>query len=71
MAAARGEPLRGLKPGARRAALKSVRLLAPVEPVNVLCIGQNYKAHVEEGGDVFEVEAEGVGVLRNPVVAEQ
>jgi len=51
--------------------LKSVRLLAPVEPVNVLCIGQNYKAHVEEGGDVFEVEAEGVGVLRNPVVAEQ
>jgi 2-keto-4-pentenoate hydratase/2-oxohepta-3-ene-1,7-dioic acid hydratase in catechol pathway len=31
--------------------LSAVKLLAPVDPVNVLCIGQNYKAHVEEGGD--------------------
>lgn len=45
-----GDPLQGLKPGRTCMALSDVRLLAPVEPVNVLCIGQNYKAHVEEGG---------------------
>ncbi|MBN1553630.1 MAG: fumarylacetoacetate hydrolase family protein [Phycisphaerae bacterium] len=27
-----------------------VKLLAPVEPPNILCIGRNYKAHAEEGG---------------------
>jgi 2-keto-4-pentenoate hydratase/2-oxohepta-3-ene-1,7-dioic acid hydratase in catechol pathway len=48
---AEGDPLRGLKPGKASVALGEVKLLAPVEPVNVLCIGQNYKAHVEEGGD--------------------
>lgn len=31
--------------------LSEVKLLAPVEPVNVLCIGQNYKAHTDECGD--------------------
>jgi 2-keto-4-pentenoate hydratase/2-oxohepta-3-ene-1,7-dioic acid hydratase in catechol pathway len=48
---AEGDPLRGLKSGPVSVALGEVKLLAPVEPVNVLCIGQNYKAHVEEGGD--------------------
>lgn len=46
-----GDPLRGLNPGKDTVPLAEVKLLAPVEPVNVLCIGQNYKAHVEEGGD--------------------
>jgi len=45
----KGPLLRGPQPGAPRVALKSVKLLAPIEPVNVLCIGHNYKAHVEEG----------------------
>jgi 2-keto-4-pentenoate hydratase/2-oxohepta-3-ene-1,7-dioic acid hydratase in catechol pathway len=51
IAAADGNPLIGLKATGKRVALADVKLLAPVEPVNVLCIGQNYKAHVEEGGD--------------------
>lgn len=48
--AAEGNPLQGLRPGRTGVALAAVKLLAPIEPVNVLCIGQNYKAHVEEGG---------------------
>lgn len=48
---AEGNPLQGLKPGGTSVAIGEVRLLAPIEPPNVLCIGQNYKAHVEEGGD--------------------
>ncbi|MDD5727431.1 MAG: fumarylacetoacetate hydrolase family protein [Victivallales bacterium] len=31
--------------------LDRIRLLAPVEPPNILCFGRNYKAHAEEGGD--------------------
>ena len=50
IAVAAGDPVRGLKPTGATVPLAGVRLLAPVEPVNVLCIGQNYKAHVEEGG---------------------
>jgi 2-keto-4-pentenoate hydratase/2-oxohepta-3-ene-1,7-dioic acid hydratase in catechol pathway len=30
--------------------LSDVRLLAPIEPPNILCFGRNYKAHAEEGG---------------------
>lgn len=33
--------------------LDDVRLLAPVVPVNLLAIGLNYKAHVEEGNNVL------------------
>jgi len=46
-----GDPIKGLTRTGDTAPLAGVKLLAPVEPVNVLCIGQNYKAHVEEGGD--------------------
>lgn len=49
--AAEGDPLRGLKPGRISVALGEVKLLAPIDPPNVLCIGRNYKAHVAEGGD--------------------
>jgi 2-keto-4-pentenoate hydratase/2-oxohepta-3-ene-1,7-dioic acid hydratase in catechol pathway len=31
--------------------LSEVRLLAPIEPPNILCFGRNYKAHALEGGD--------------------
>ena len=34
----------------RRLALGDVRLLAPIVPTNILCIGRNYKAHAAEGG---------------------
>ena len=48
--AAEGDPLQGLKPGSSSVALHEVKLLAPIQPPNVLCLGENYKAHVEEGG---------------------
>ena len=50
IAVATGDPIKGLKRTGASVPLAGARLLAPVEPVNVLCIGQNYKAHVEEGG---------------------
>lgn len=31
--------------------LSAVKLLAPIDPPNVLCFGRNYKAHAEESGD--------------------
>ena len=48
---AAGELLQGLKPSGRKIAAKDVKLLAPVEPCNLLAIGKNYKAHVEESND--------------------
>ncbi len=50
IAVASGNPIAGLKRTGASVPLADVKLLAPIEPVNVLCIGQNYKAHVEEGG---------------------
>jgi 2-keto-4-pentenoate hydratase/2-oxohepta-3-ene-1,7-dioic acid hydratase in catechol pathway len=37
--------------------LESVRLLSPIDPPNILAIGLNYKAHVEEGKDRFKALA--------------
>ena len=48
---ATGDPLKGLKPTNTTVPQSGVRLLAPIQPVNILALGQNYKAHVEEGGD--------------------
>ena len=31
--------------------LKELRLLAPIAPANLLCLGRNYRAHAAEGGD--------------------
>ena len=45
-----GDLLTGLKPTRVKVALADVKLLAPIAPVNILAIGHNYKAHVEEGG---------------------
>lgn len=45
-----GDPIGGLKRSGSSVPMAGVKLLAPVVPVNVLCIGRNYKAHVEEGG---------------------
>lgn len=47
---ASGKLLQGLKPAGRKIAVKDVQLLAPIETCNLLAIGRNYKAHVEEGG---------------------
>ena len=48
---ASGDPLKGLKPTPTKVAVADVKLLAPIKPLNILALGQNYKAHVEEGGD--------------------
>lgn len=45
-----GDPLRGLVAGPTSLPLADIRLVAPIEPINILCIGQNYQAHVQEGG---------------------
>lgn len=46
-----GELLQGLKPAGKKIAVKDVKLLAPIEPCNLLAIGKNYKAHINEGGE--------------------
>ncbi len=46
-----GDPIQGLKRTGASVPLAGVTLRAPVEPVNVLCVGQNYLAHVEERGE--------------------
>ena len=45
-----GSPFAGIKPGRARLPLAGVRLLAPVEPPDVLAIGLNYRDHADEGG---------------------
>ena len=46
--AAEGEPFSGVKD--LGADVGKIRLLAPIEPAAILCIGMNYAAHAAEGG---------------------
>jgi 2-keto-4-pentenoate hydratase/2-oxohepta-3-ene-1,7-dioic acid hydratase in catechol pathway len=50
--------------GSRSARLADVRLLAPVEPSKVVCIGRNYAAHAAELGN--EVPKEPLMFLKPP-----
>jgi len=43
-----GDPISGAELGKESAPLSSVRLLAPVAPGKVVCIGMNYRAHAAE-----------------------
>jgi 2-keto-4-pentenoate hydratase/2-oxohepta-3-ene-1,7-dioic acid hydratase in catechol pathway len=43
-----GDPFSGLNRRSGTVDLKSVKLLAPVDPPNVICIGLNYKKHADE-----------------------
>lgn len=45
-----GDPFVGLKPESRAIAGEGLKLLSPVQPPNVVCIGLNYKRHVQEAG---------------------
>ncbi|MDD4890963.1 MAG: fumarylacetoacetate hydrolase family protein [Phycisphaerae bacterium] len=45
-----GDVLGDRRETGRRIPLRSVRLLAPIVPSNILCFGKNYRAHAEEGG---------------------
>jgi 2-keto-4-pentenoate hydratase/2-oxohepta-3-ene-1,7-dioic acid hydratase in catechol pathway len=44
----RGDPFSSLTPSGEQAEVR--RLLAPIEPVNIFCIGLNYRAHAAETG---------------------
>jgi 2-keto-4-pentenoate hydratase/2-oxohepta-3-ene-1,7-dioic acid hydratase in catechol pathway len=50
--------------GSRSARLADVRLLAPVEPSKIVCIGRNYAAHAAEMGN--EVPKEPMMFLKPP-----
>jgi 2-keto-4-pentenoate hydratase/2-oxohepta-3-ene-1,7-dioic acid hydratase in catechol pathway len=45
-----GDPFIGLKPQGGAVPTEGLRLLSPIEPPNVVCIGLNYRRHVEESG---------------------
>jgi 2-keto-4-pentenoate hydratase/2-oxohepta-3-ene-1,7-dioic acid hydratase in catechol pathway len=45
-----GDPFAGLTKGQKAIDMGSVRLLAPVLPPNILCLGLNYRKHADEGG---------------------
>ncbi|MEX1162369.1 MAG: fumarylacetoacetate hydrolase family protein [Nitriliruptor sp.] len=49
--AAEGVPFQDLTPTSVAGRLDEIRLLAPVEPRTVMCVGRNYKAHAEEFGN--------------------
>ena len=57
-----GHPLFDPTPTGEVVDLSSVRLLAPVQPINVVCIGKNYADHVAEMG------ALPTGISPDPVV---
>jgi 2-keto-4-pentenoate hydratase/2-oxohepta-3-ene-1,7-dioic acid hydratase in catechol pathway len=46
----KGDLYQGLEPTGEKA--KVLRLLAPVVPTNILCIGRNYVGHIKELGNV-------------------
>ena len=46
-----GHPFSGIRRTDQVAPLESVRLLAPIIPSKILCVGKNYVAHAQEFGD--------------------
>ena len=51
-----GAPFDGVRTTGERTPLAAVRLLAPVEPSKVLCLGRNYAEHAKElGNEVPEI----------------
>ena len=50
-----------IRPTGRRVAISDVRLLAPVKPSKIICVGLNYHAHVKESQSATEVP-------KNPVL---
>src|SRR5437667_4238483 len=59
-----GAPWRAWSRGSRSARLAEVRLLAPVEPSKIVCIGRNYADHAAEMGN--EVPKEPLMFLKPP-----
>lgn len=59
-----GPPWNSWSRGSRSSQLAEVRLLAPVEPSKIVCIGRNYAAHAAELGN--EVPKEPMMFLKPP-----
>lgn len=59
-----GHPWRQWTRGVRSTSLAEVRLLAPVEPSKIVCVGRNYAAHAAELGN--EVPKEPLIFLKPP-----
>ncbi len=54
--AASGTPFVDFEPGDPVGALADVKLLAPVHPRAIVCVGRNYKSHAEEFGNAVPGE---------------
>jgi 2-keto-4-pentenoate hydratase/2-oxohepta-3-ene-1,7-dioic acid hydratase in catechol pathway len=48
-----GDPFIGLTKQKKALDLRSVKLLSPISPPNVVCVGLNYRKHAEEAGVNF------------------
>ncbi len=59
-----GAPWNTWSPGSRSWLVADVRLLAPVEPTKIVCVGRNYAAHAAELGN--EVPKEPLIFLKPP-----
>ncbi len=51
-----GDPFTGLVRGRQRLATASLKLLPPVLPPNIICLGLNYRKHADEGGAKYPPE---------------
>jgi 2-keto-4-pentenoate hydratase/2-oxohepta-3-ene-1,7-dioic acid hydratase in catechol pathway len=45
-----------IEPSGERIALAGAKLLAPVEPTKIVCVGRNYRAHAQELGNQVPTE---------------
>lgn len=52
----RAAPWLAGEPTGERLALASAKLLAPVEPTKIVCVGRNYRAHAQELGNQVPTE---------------
>jgi 2-keto-4-pentenoate hydratase/2-oxohepta-3-ene-1,7-dioic acid hydratase in catechol pathway len=48
-----GDPFTGLTKQAKTLDFHSVKLLSPISPPNVICVGLNYRRHAQEAGDAL------------------
>jgi 2-keto-4-pentenoate hydratase/2-oxohepta-3-ene-1,7-dioic acid hydratase in catechol pathway len=51
-----GDPFSGLTRGTETVTTDSLKLLAPVSPPNIICLGLNYRKHADEAGSRYPSE---------------
>jgi 2-keto-4-pentenoate hydratase/2-oxohepta-3-ene-1,7-dioic acid hydratase in catechol pathway len=61
-----GNPAGGYESTGEYYELSQVKLLAPVEPTKIVCVGLNYREHVKESQSASEVPKEPVLFLKPP-----